>query len=1554
MPRWLSPTMLTGILLGSFGLPTVADAQWPADLPLRRAIFDIASSDSLAAVLRLEELDARAQASERERADALLGQLYTQLGDARFVTLCASHWRLSATTLRDHLAALWLRGALDGSVREPLPTVDDLPGDLKLLAAAAELDRGAFATALAWLDEAHKVEGDEKQSIAAYLRAAALEGLGGDPRQVLRECIDAARPPLLDAALLWLATATHERGEDPSAWLERIDEAGSSGSRALHMRAMLFFERNEFTLAQELLERVAQDEGYSQSRDVLLTLGAISLESSRHEEALAAYTLAAEAWLGEEEFLKVYEASDAPQNVLGAANSSAWLLDEDAMIEADARLLALWADLRQKPPTQSDHPLGLGEQGQHEPARASLDAAERGELQSLRAQQRAARAEARRYERMAEEERALNLSAQRHRARGMEELAKLHLPLGGTASQLDSIAARLDGVLAQLEAVTDTEIARIARRTRHMSEQARRNARRMELVRQLYVEGPMALLDARLAEETPRPGEILERDTALADSLDLFQRRFAVEMPRLIARSSEEVFKPRLLGDAPRLRALAHALLDRDDLMHAALDSARGAAATSLALTDAENRALEAHRQAAAARTEGQRLEQLYARAALARARARLEDEREGVDYGLSAASYGVAADLADLGEDGPATVDARRAAASHLQAFLDRHAGSFARGEVRFRLADLVLLGARDDFHAAMDEYLRTKRGVPPQLDTTLALGLYRQILEEDTEYAHRDAARFHLGMILADQGDPAASEQLEILLASHPGSEFAQAAQHRRADLAFDDADFELAARYFEQAAEGNDGQITAMSLYKLGWCHSNRDRHLEAAAAFGRLLDLYAAGFPQSEKMDLEREARDDLVHALARAGGAVAFERFVAEGGEREYAPKVLGSLSQLLRNYSLFAEAIASDELYLDRYALRPGALDAGRRLLDSHRRHSAQPQIDGTQLELAERFKPGSAWAAAQSDSLLLTEASEFSRGGVRAAALRAHRVAKEAQGGDWSLALGYYRTLLELWPADAEAPRFSLLAGECALESKNYEEALSHFEAAAASDTASFREDAAWLRVVSCERWYEDSRAEAVTVGDDALAKRLLRVGEEYLGAHPASERAADLRWRAGNLRFLHAWYEDAAGLLAEFAKLHPQDERTLKATTLAGEAWYRLERFDRAAELYAQALLVAPAAGAERAKLAELVPHCLYRNADQIATSGGGGIREAAPHFASLAREWPGFDHAPEALYRAGEGYLAAGKPTEALEQWELLVARHREHELAPDAMRRICAQLQEGEDPGAAATALSRYADLFPEEADAGEAMLLAATLHGKAGNPTARRSLEDRYLAGHPEDIETALGFREARARAELAALGAASIQTLVAAQAPTELMRYLELTAANPEQAAPEILAEIAYRKADEGRADYESLSLRQPLEESLKRKQRALEKLLASLGDCAKQGVRPWAQASAYRIGESLVHFGQALEAAEAPAELSAEDLEGFREILSEQAWEFYSRGEEAWSRLLRDAGEIDDTTRPWIERTELQLYPRIAARFIHRPEAVYPRLLAEAPVASR
>jgi TolA-binding protein len=1171
---------------------------------------------------------------------------------------------------------------------------------------------------------------------------------------------------------------------------------------------------------------------------------------------------------------------------------------------------------------------------------------------------------------------------------------------------LDSLRSSLAALDAGLQAVRDSATRRTLARAAAILEDCEKHDLWMAGMRRLYLDGPHRERPMVTPPGLPGPDRMLIEEKALSRAVRELAESIVAEVPGIIARSYEQAWRPGIIDRGPRLALDASRSLAWARALEATIDSTQLALDSSEALRSLEARAAAIERRADSLQTADATLRAQVTQTAIDSALAALEGEREGIDYGLAASAYassvglarsdssggppasaragsqasaaaaahdttGIAVESDDAAED-PALASGRALAREALTTFLVRHPSSFARGEMRFRLADLLLLDARQTYREQMGRFVRAQAGggggavTLPVLSQAPALELYRIILREDRDFDHLDAVLFNAGMLLADEGSRDAEGHFSELVTTHPGSRYAQEAYLRMGDMHFSDKRLGDCVALYEHAAAGSDPSLKAIALYKLGWTHFNEERFVPAADAFRAVMDVYESGGHGAIQVDIENEAEAYLILTLARAGGGQAFADYFDRIGPRPYERRVLMAMGQHFRRFSLFPEAAATDVLFITRYPSQAEALVSAQRLTETFGRWDRPALGRKARLDYAPRFAHGSAWYEAQQSDSLRATGEAFARSCWKTVALYHHLEARRGganASANWLEALRLYQTLLTHWPDGPEAPTFHLAAGEASARLGDHAAALAHYDAAVGAGRDSVAEQALHQRVAVTDAWYQSTRAPArgttVSLGRDSLARAVLVAGDRLLDRFPAHAAAADVRWRQGNLALAHGWLERAAQDFDRLATAHPDDPRTPLATSLRADALFRLGDFAGAGAAFEVALATARRAGRDSLArhAAQAIPVSYYRQAESAVAADSTAYQKHAELFEKVAAGWPGYEHADLAQYRAGLAHIQAGQHREGVRAMQALIQRYPKSEFVRDAHLQTATTWEAIGEHEQAAQAYIDFAERYPDEESAPGVWLKAADLLSAAGRNQKAEDLRLGYIKKYPGDFETALEMLEAMARRDLAGMAADHpVSTLLGAQGGTHrpaapashLAAYLRLADAHPTLAARDLLAQVRFLQGEESVTSYNAVRLGQPLSKSIPAKQTLLDSVLVRYRRSLDLGVPEWAHASAFRMGQALVAFGEALEQSERPADLQGDDLRAYEDVLLEQSRTFHERGEGVWTELLRHKdGRGPDGA--WIVQAQAALWQRLASRFLFRPELEFP-LVGAAP----
>ncbi|HYM82494.1 MAG TPA: tetratricopeptide repeat protein, partial [Candidatus Limnocylindria bacterium] len=918
------------------------------ELLLRRAAMELRLGNLHTVVENLEGIGFSAPSSfvGTDRAAFLLGQAYLRLGaHDRFVRLArvVSEWERESIYTQWVAYQLLLVDAETGAGSAP-----DSSQTQRLVVA-----RGLAAGT----------------PLGLYLEALGRSA-GADAERTWTELSDADTASVLGrdlagAALLRRATLMIQRGEDPRTLLQAVPPGSRYASRALHMLGVVCMERGDGERGAAVLDSLlADDPDYAARREVRLALAGQALDQNRWEDADRIYQSIDRDWTGHRDTLQRILSGNAfdslwPAWQRGNALSDALPLDALPSRMLAERLAAASTDFGAgpslaMPPLDAPPPRATLAWPVASPPPAAWSALAISERRLGET-----RYELERTRWTIDREREALGDWRRYLDIGFDRAGREADSLRARSTLLDSLRRTLDALDARLVTVRDESTHRLLARTAELLRSCENSLLWLRAMRHFHIDGPNHARATTAPTGLPSQEMLVTNEAALARAVLGFAERFAAETPALIARSYQDAWRPGLIDRAWTLGDDVKSYLAWARKLGTSIDSSIAAASSSERLRRLEALAAQLDRTTDSLAVAHEQLRTRVAREAVERTLATLASEREGIDYGLAASAYGLAVGLGepdagtrtassdltaatestpdsaaaasenDTAPESPEAARSRAHAIERLRSFLAAHPGSFARGEMRFRLADLLIVDGRQQFRERMARYVRAQAegrapgASLPVLSHAPALELYRTILQEDREFEHRDAVLFNAGMILADEADPEAARFFGDLVTQHPESPYRQQAYLRMGDLRFNHKQFAECIELYRHAADGPDTSLRAIALYKMGWAHFNEDRFVPAADAFRAVLDLYQARSGIKLQVDIEREAETYFVHALARAGGAEAFAGTFDRIGARPYEIRILMALGQHFRRYSLYAEATAVDELGLKRYPLHP-------------------------------------------------------------------------------------------------------------------------------------------------------------------------------------------------------------------------------------------------------------------------------------------------------------------------------------------------------------------------------------------------------------------------------------------------------------------------------------------------------------------------------------------------------------------------------------------------------------------------------------------------------
>ena len=332
------------------------------------------------------------------------------------------------------------------------------------------------------------------------------------------------------------------------------------------------------------------------------------------------------------------------------------------------------------------------------------------------------------------------------------------------------------------------------------------------------------------------------------------------------------------------------------------------------------------------------------------------------------------------------------------------------------------------------------------------------------------------------------------------------------------------------------------------------------------------------------------------------------------------------------------------------------------------------------------------------------------------------------------------------------------------------------------------------------------------------------------------------------------------------------------------------------------------------------------MYRQAE--ARQAAGDVEGAVGEFLRVASLVPDSTIRAKAEFDAATLLLNAKQWERAAQVLEAFRSAHPQHELAPDATRKLAVAYLESGRTQQAAIELERVATLAGEDGEIRRtALWQAAELYAGANDRAAATRAYTAYVERYPAPPAAAIDARQALA--DLARdSGDTSgrrrwLEEVIAADAAagsqrTDRSRYLAAHGA----------LELARPHDDLARA----IKLTVPLDQSLLAKKTATEQALTGYSRATQYGIAEVTTAAGWAMADLYRDLGKSLLESERPPSLSAEEREAYDVLLEEQAFPFEEKAIEIHEANARRAA--DGVYDQWVRKSYTSLAELKPARY--------------------
>jgi tetratricopeptide (TPR) repeat protein len=814
-------------------------------------------------------------------------------------------------------------------------------------------------------------------------------------------------------------------------------------------------------------------------------------------------------------------------------------------------------------------------------------------------------------------------------------------------------------------------------------------------------------------------------------------------------------------------------------------------------------------------------------------------------------------------------------------------------KAEAMRRLADLQLETADAEELASNVQALGT-------LGSTI--DMYEQLLATYPNYAKNDLVLYQLARAYEAEGRIDESlATLDRLIREYPQTAHLDEAQFRRGETLFVQKRYHDSERaYAYVLGVGDASPFYEQSLYKHGWALFKQQEYEDSLSSFLGLLDrqlgtdndasgdrdpavLYSAmGRAQQEIVD---DTFRVLSIGFSYLDGPESISRYFNRRGARPYSFIAYTNLGDLYLEQERYQDAADAYHAFvdLDPYHAKAPLLQV--EVIEAFKKGQfADLVLDGKE-KFVETYGPGSPyWQRFTFEQQ--PEVVAHLKSNVTDLAAYHHAQAQETRDArEYAAAARWYRTYLQSFPDDANAPQTNFLLAEVLYESGDFRAATTEYERTAYAypfhDTAG---EAGYAALLAYAKHEDELAGTARAAWHRQGIDSALKFAETYSTHAQAGTVETDAAEKLFALGEFGRARDVGRSVVARVPPVEPTLQRT--AWTVVAHSEFDLQDFAAAETAYTQLLGLVPAVDPQRGELTERVASSIYKQGEQARAAGQ--LDVAVEHFMRVASAAPASPVRATAEYDAGAALMQMGDWQRATVVLESFRSTFPNHELAASVTTNLAVAYVESGNSARAASEFERIADGEGPVEVKREALWRSAELYETTGQTVQAVSAFGRFVERYPSPVAEAVEARQKLIDLSGAAGNHAErtrwMRDLVAADAlagaeRTDRTRYLAAKS-QLELAAPTRDAFLGTR-------------LVVPLDRSLTAKQQRMEEALAAYGKAADYGIAEVTTAANYEIAELYHALSKDLYASERPPELNEDELEQYDILLEEQAFPF-------------------------------------------------------------
>lgn len=874
--------------------------------------------------------------------------------------------------------------------------------------------------------------------------------------------------------------------------------------------------------------------------------------------------------------------------------------------------------------------------------------------------------------------------------------------------------------------------------------------------------------------------------------------------------------------------------------------------------------------------------------------------------------------------------------AMAQLDKLLKQKRGTSLEADLLFRKAELYMRQAKSNRFFELNKSNDKIKEMIPQIGKKAtekaavhnAIEIYERISRQFPRYGQMDMVLFNSGF--ANQGIHNVAKAKNLfnkLITEYSDSGAIPDAYLSMGEMFFQERNFDKALKYFNDIKKYPEARVFPYGLYKTAWTYYNLRNaksgltELEMLVEFGEKVQREGL----DSRLDLRKEALEDMALFFEDVYPAKnAYSYFRKPAGAFGVAPVIL-RLSELYKTHSRYRDLATVLHDLIDN---SPKSVYLPTAYMELANNYETLKDRNLSVKEL-ERFhaacRNDSSWSRAQKDNKLEDVSQGFTitaemdcRGLFDETSLKLatkwHRMwRKQQEIKDLSIAAEQaYRLYLDGTKSTDSLNPMRFNFAELLFQNGKFRESSENYALVADSEKKDekLRHDAGYGSLVALEKAVGDKS------WNEADTKQFKTLADVYFRGSPKGKFVIDTKYKIGFIAFTQNRFEDAKKMFSDIGAQKENTELANRSQDLLMDI-YNKEKSYTLLKDYSKSLAGKENNSERKEKLTKIY-HESYFSEIQV-TEEKGDLDKAITEYLNFSKQNSKSSLATRAWSNAIELYYKTGKFYEAATQGHQYVSTYPDDKNAKDILLRSAQAFEKTGRVQEAGTVLMDVSKRDPKDLRKWE--LMAANFFSVSENKEMARKLYEKHVKS-PKGIDSEVVGRWFVMEKSMGVKGnLKKVQGIIVTYAVQPLLGQITLSQLEDEmnsknygkafETAKRILSMNSsgldyvrsmarYYQGVVLEEEFRNQSLKAKPERLalvIQLKTQRLEKVQSAYESVIKMGHTKVGLMALKRLGESYLHFAQAVRGIELPEGTPADDEKAFRAQLEELASPIEDKG---------------------------------------------------------